>query len=268
MTIESLAHRRRRRERSLGNQVMPELRVIEGGLAKRRRGWRVLPSPRELRSTLWRASRRQIRVLESDVTVFRERFRSIDGYEHEEAVSHRHTLCTFSRDGAELGCMFFAEFQPPTCCLNMQFWEALDGYSTDDASLAETLCGAWEWIGPDVSDYGNIVELRTVGAWGRVPSSAALVNETIERLFPKHSIIVVQAYPLNPRERRERDLVYPRTRNERLRDALMRMCERQLGFSAFPSAEAALDGWMWRPRAALRGIIKPPAATPSALWPA
>jgi hypothetical protein len=238
------------------------LKVIEGGLAKRGRLRRVVPSIAELRSRLWRASRRRLKIRDFDVTLFREPFRSIDGRDHDEAVNHRHTLCTFARDGADIGCMFFAEFQPPVCCLNAQFWEALDGYAMDDASLAETLCAAWDWIGPDVSDYGNIVELRVVGFWAHVPYSAALVSATIDRLFPKHSIIVVQAYPLNPRDWRQRDQIYPRKRDERMRGALMRVCERRLGFAAFPSAEAAEDGWMWRPRADLAGNIQPPAAQP------
>jgi hypothetical protein len=242
---------------------MPEFRVIEGGLAKRQRSRRVLPSIPELRSRLWRASRRQLRIREFDVTVFREPFRSIDDREHDEAVDHRHTLCTFARDGAEVGCMFFAEFQPPTLCLNVQFWEALDGYSMDDAFLAETLCAAWDWIGPDVSDYGNIVELRVVGAWAGISNTTELLNATIDRLFPKHSIIVAQAFPLNPRDWRQRDQVYPRKRDERLRDALMRVCARRLGFAALPSAEAAEDGWMWRPRADLAGLSSRQQRSPS-----
>lgn len=64
---------------------------------------------------------------------------------------------------------------------------------------------------------------------------------------------MVQAYPLNPRNWRRRDQIYPYKREERLRDALMRVCQRELGFAAFPSALAAEEGWLWRPRADLAG---------------
>lgn len=242
---------------------MPNLTVIDGGLAKSGRPRRtVLPDLQELRRGLHKPSVRCLRLGNLDVEVRREPFMSMGGEERDQTVNRRETLCILSRNEQEIGCLLFVEFQPPVCCPNVQLWDALDGYSLDDAHLAETILEGWEWIGPDVLDYGNLVELRLVGLWAPVLHGPQLVNELVAKLFPKHSILVVQATPLNPRDpNRSEDWDLDR-RQARQRAALMRMCERLLGFAPFPSAEAAGDGWMWRLRESLRGVVKPPATVP------
>jgi hypothetical protein len=231
---------------------MVTLRVIEGGAGKDKR----LSGASRFRrgyaneNRLYRPSSTKRVIAGREVVIERERFEYID--RQDTLLCWRRVVCTIE----EIGVLCFLELQPDTMASSRELWTWLDGYSFDMAELGCVIEAHWEWIGADVSDYGNILELQHVATWGETQQWTTLFEDVLMSVFPKHSIVLAQAWPetvkyvdeLMPKER---------ARYQLRKAALMkRMTQSNTGFAPLGDSYGA-DGWMWRCRADLKGIVKP-----------
>lgn len=235
------------------------LRVIEGGGGKDKRSverarfdrWKTVDNP------LYRASRTTRQIAGYDVQIERERFQYVD--RERTDTGWRRVVCTID----QIGALSFLEIQPSTCCLSVELWEALDGDSFDKAELGRVIFSHWEWVGPDVSDYGNILELESVSLWAGARVPTQLFDDVLMGVFPKHSIVLARAWP-NAEKYLDQMTMREEKRHRRRQRALMRMMTQgALEFEALGGPHGK-DGWMWRRRAGLGEVIVRPRYRPGA----
>ena len=177
----------------------------------------------------------------------------------EGAVRMREIPGWIEINGQRGGLLNFVEYVPDILIDNTEFFESMDLHAQATSDLAAVLCDGWEYVSTDVSDHGPILEFRT--AW-MAPSFArggvwaTLAERVIEKVFPKHALLVMKAFPLEYEGRAP--VGTPAHGGLVSRQAAMkRYYMRLFGVRPFPG-EAGEEGWLWRVNPQLKNVIPPP----------
>lgn len=233
-----------------------QLRVIEGGnrlQARRGQPWGY-PKAGGPHWHMEAPSKRYLERGPYQIEVRRGRLEPVDPEDREGVVDWRKVVCTVRQADEEVGLLLFVELRVAFMCSNIDLWDALDGVSMDDSTLAEAIVFNWRDVGADVGQWGNIIELREGGMW-RV-ADPRLLDRLIERLWPRHALLLMQALPLNA-GRLEEYTKDEEDRRELRIQALRRVCERTFGMAMF-EGDAGEDGWFYRIPERVQRFVKRP----------
>jgi hypothetical protein len=176
-------------------------------------------------------------------------------------VRRRELFCWFEIAGERVGALHLIEFTPDVGIDNFEFLDTMDADYHADAVLAEVLCSGWEDLSLAVFCYGPILEFRL--AWiaqryARRVHWAAVAERLIETEFPRHSILVMKAFPLeyesqSPAGSPAHDGLIAR------QAAMVRYYRKLFGVQPFPGP-VGKEGWLWRTAPRVVNVIDPPSA--------
>lgn len=168
-----------------------------------------------------------------------------EGYDDRLRV--RQTSAWLLRDGAEIGTISLAEYDPPLF-FDDGFCYWMDAFEQHMGCLAEVCCTAWPDFTHDVASYGKIVELDTV--WMK-PGSAepGIWREPLDfllrRLCHRASIVIAHAFPLEYSGRAGSEHA-SRRGFELRRAAMVKWAQGHMGLRPLPGRSGE-EGWLWRP---------------------
>lgn len=142
-----------------------------------------------------------------------------------------------------------------------ELWEYADGLSQQAGDLVHAMKEAWGGSFASAGDWGTIVMLT--GAWVHPAhrtriDHGAILDAALASVTPDHAMAVLVAYPAGFDEREggaEGTDVRQLGDFDWRQRALMRMYQRQLGFSSMRVTEARPE-CMWRPRADLAEVMR------------
>ncbi len=171
-------------------------------------------------------------------------------------VRMREVYCWLFDSGEQAGALSIQEYAVEPFLSDGQFWEAMDGESSEANDLAELLIRHWEDVGYDLAPEGTFVLLDRLWVSPKHARSSQwvqIVQHLLEVEFHRRCILVLKAFPLEYEGRGHRN---PNMR--RRQRAMVRLYKRKLGVSAFPG-KAGRDGWLYSipPSARRYGVRKP-----------
>jgi hypothetical protein len=211
-------------------------------------------------------SRRGLQDLEGAPEGYRVRYRRSGWTVYAWAgsgVKSRKTAAWIEQDARQVGVIAFHEFQAKRYLQPFEFWQPMDSITSEDAVLAEVLCSEWDDPCIEVFDWGHVVDLRTIwieprrhkpGFW--LPIAERLIDEVSEGC----AILMIHAFPFEY-SGLLKDGALANVGFERRQRAMIEFCKRRWGMRPFPGDPGA-DGWLWRPRQGLEGIIGEPEYDP------
>lgn len=152
--------------------------------------------------------------------------------------------------GKRVGALQVFRYDPDRCSSNEHFCEVMDREDGDAAKLALMLSDFWEDVPSDLTWAGPILDFRFAWVDRGFPSGDLLRDAcrlVKNQVFPKYSIGVMKAAPLEYLDHEDEDDEYDCSLSEpfrRRQAAMMRLYSRALGVRPFPG-EPGTDGWMW-----------------------
>jgi hypothetical protein len=88
------------------------------------------------------------------------RSRWSDALMEDTGATYRNLFCWIDMSKQHVGALKFVEFKAAPYMDNFAFFDALDGMSQADCSLAEVVCAGWSDVVQDVLALGPILEFR------------------------------------------------------------------------------------------------------------
>lgn len=171
-------------------------------------------------------------------------------------VKQRQTLGLIVANGQHAGSFEIVETRIRTFTSRHDFFIEMDGFSSQTAHLAEVLIEHWEEP-TEISDYGDIVELRrvwmapTLSNKGRL---AASMNALLEHQFVQRSLLILKGFPLEYEGRTTDANSSAFVHRQR---AMLRHYSRAFGVAPLPGAYGEA-GWMYAIPGHLASCIEPP----------
>jgi hypothetical protein len=178
----------------------------------------------------------------------------------EGCVIKRDLFCWLNFKNQQVGALHFVEFKPDPWINNDEFLFTMDADSYADMQIAEMLCDGWSEAN-DVLAYGPVLEFRF--AWMAPQHATTAIWATaaealIKAEFDDHSILVMQAFPLDY-EGRAPDGSPAHVGLVRRQVAMIRYYRRLFGVDHFPG-EWGADGWLWRANSRIADLLSRPVS--------
>lgn len=177
----------------------------------------------------------------------------------EGVVRKREIVGQVEIDERLVGALRFVEYTPDPLIDNDEFFETMDADSESACALASVLCGGWECVSLDVSDYGPILEFSTAWmtpAFARGGLWAQVAERVIEHVSPRHALLVMKAFPLEYERKAPEGSSVEQGLFAR-QAAMKRHYRRLFGVQPFPG-KAGEDGWLWRVGRRFADLMPPP----------